>query len=139
MSTMWSSRLMPKSMSAIPFFLTVDEERRVQNTLFDHSAGHLIAGVLDAPFPQIRPLGAHHYPGECRVEFMASVDLIEAVRAALPNLLAEAIARDLPVRVIGDPEQTRAIQIGDLPPIPCAELMCGALLNSDMSKSPTSR
>lgn len=98
--------------------LVVDEERRIQNTRL-HSAGHLIAGVMDAPFPQVKPLGAHHYPGECRVEFTASADLIDAVRAALPNLLAEAIAHDLPVRVIGNPEQTRAIQIGDLPPIPC--------------------
>ncbi len=98
--------------------LAVDEARRTQNTLL-HSAGHVIAGVLAAPFRQVTPLGAHHYPGECRVEFRAGAEVIDSIRVALPPLLADAIAQDMPVMVVGDPEVNRAIKIGDFPAIPC--------------------
>lgn len=98
--------------------ILVDGDYRDANTKL-HTAGHLIAGVMANPFRDVVPIGAHHYPGECRVEFKGRVDVIERLRGELPGLLAAAIARDLTVTVMGDPEVNRAIQIGEFPPISC--------------------
>jgi Ser-tRNA(Ala) deacylase AlaX len=96
----------------------VDQEHRAQNTRL-HTAGHLIAGVMAIPFPDVSAIGAHHYPGECRVEFRGNEAAMETIRGMLPELLACAIDEDLSVQILGNPEANRTIAIGQYPPIPC--------------------
>lgn len=98
--------------------INVDADHRKVNTKL-HTAGHLVAGVMAKPFPLVLPTGAHHYPGECRVEFKGPAETLDRLRGELPMLLDEAIARDLTVEVLGDPEVNRSIQIGEFPAIHC--------------------
>ncbi|MFM8274772.1 MAG: alanyl-tRNA editing protein, partial [Gemmata sp.] len=85
-----------------------------------HTAGHLIAAVVERRWPELRATNGHHWPGEARVEFdPASADLAGAVSRELPELVARAIESDLPVTVVGDPFANRAVAIGDFPPVPC--------------------
>ncbi len=34
-----------------------------------HSAGHLIANIVEAEFPEMKAVQGHHFPGEARVDF----------------------------------------------------------------------
>ena len=87
----------------------------------NHSAGHLIAAVVDAAFPDIKAVQGHHWPGEARVEFEGAVtdDLIARVTTSLQPALDQAIAEQWPVAVIGDPFVNRSIQFGAAESVPC--------------------
>jgi len=98
--------------------LTVDAETRRRNSRL-HTAGHLIAAVIESSFPSLHPVGAHHYPGECRVEFSAVKTALDDLQAQLPGLLSQAIDANYPVSVLGDPEVNRTIAIGAHRPIAC--------------------
>jgi alanyl-tRNA synthetase len=98
--------------------ISVDAEHRHANTRL-HTAGHLIAGVMATPFREFVPVGAHHYPGECRVEFKGAATSLDRLRDELPKLVIDTIALDFPVAVLGEPEVNRSIQIGAFPAISC--------------------
>ena len=98
--------------------IAVEPEHRNANARL-HTAGHLIAGVMAAPFRSINAVGAHHYPGECRVEFKGAADVLDRLRDELPRLLEDAIALNWAVTVLGEPEVNRSIQIGSFPAIKC--------------------
>jgi len=92
--------------------------RRLNSRL--HSGGHLIAALVEQSLPGLRATSGHHWPGEARVAFEGSVqhdveslvdDLNEAIRAAL--------MRDEPIRVLGDPQVSRQIQVGGFAPVGC--------------------
>lgn len=85
-----------------------------------HSAGHLIAAVVERRWPSLKAVSGHHWAGEARVEFTgAGAGLADEVTLQLPAVLAEAIAADLPVRVIDDARGARLVAIGDYTPVPC--------------------
>lgn len=85
-----------------------------------HTAGHLIAAIIEQRWPELRAVGGHHWAGKARVEF-AKADALpaEAIAEELPGLVDRAIEANLPVRVVGDPFTARAIAIGEFPPVPC--------------------
>ncbi|MGE3853469.1 MAG: alanyl-tRNA editing protein [Planctomycetota bacterium] len=102
--------------------LRVDEPWRSTNARY-HSAGHLIAALVEARFPSCHATSGHHWPGEARVEFDIAKDSpapdATAIQAALEPDLVTAINENLPVRVVGDPFTARAVQIAEHAPVPC--------------------
>jgi alanyl-tRNA synthetase len=99
--------------------IAVDPEWRALNARW-HTAGHLIAAVVEKLYPTLQGVAGHHWPGEGRVEFApgegASPD---EIAARLPAALAEAVAADLPVTVAGDPHTSRTVAVGDSRPVGC--------------------
>lgn len=102
--------------SAVPF--KIDRQWRELNAVY-HTAGHLIAGVGQNEFPQIRAVQGHQWPGEARVEFVGTVDNLEELKRTINASIERCIAENCGVQVIGDPFTNRAIKIGDFEPIPC--------------------
>ena len=99
--------------------ITVDPEWRAIQSAY-HNGGHLIAALVETQYPTLKAASGHHYPGESRVEFIGESfpDLAE-LSETLDNALKEAIARDLPITIVGDPQTDRKVQIGDYAPVPC--------------------
>jgi len=99
--------------------LFVDAECRQLSARW-HTAGHLIAAVVERLFPNLQGVAGHHWPGEGRVEFSPGDGAsAEEVAARLPDALVEAVRADLPVRVIGDPFSNREVVVGDSRPVGC--------------------
>ncbi|HET6575079.1 MAG TPA: alanyl-tRNA editing protein [Fimbriiglobus sp.] len=99
--------------------LVVDAEWRQLNARW-HTAGHLIAAVVEKLFPKLQGVAGHHWPDEGRVEFVPGDGTsTEEVAAKLLDALAEAVRAGLPVRVIGDPFSSREVVVGDSRPVGC--------------------
>ncbi len=100
--------------------LAIDAPSRLLNAA-SHSAGHLIAAVVDPAFPEIKAVQGHHWPGEARVEFEGAVtdDVIARVTAFLQPALDKALAEQWPVSIVGDPFVNRSIQFGAAEQVPC--------------------
>jgi len=85
-----------------------------------HSLGHLLAHVVDEAYPVLKAVQGHHWPDECRVEFAIANDASVAPdETHINDLLARAIAADLPVLSCFSPDQNRTVQIGMYEPVPC--------------------
>ncbi len=100
--------------------IAVDASSRWVNAA-NHSAGHLIAAVVDPAFPAIKAVQGHHWPGEARVEFAGDVtdDIMARVAEFLPAALNNAITEQWPVAVLGDPFVNRSVQFGNTEHVPC--------------------
>jgi alanyl-tRNA synthetase len=99
--------------------ICVDGDWRLANSKL-HTAGHLIAALLEQEFPGIKPIGAHHWPGESRVEFTGdNLPTPETIASYLITALQQAIQNDLPVAILGSPTTSRSIQIGTFSAVPC--------------------
>lgn len=98
--------------------LEVDEGWRRLNAAH-HTAGHLLASVVEQMYPGLRAVSGHQWPGEGRVEFMGEVPVEQFSVDAINACLASDFAADLPVVIVGDPFKDRAIKIGSYDPIPC--------------------
>jgi hypothetical protein len=66
-------------------------------------------------------VAGHQWPGEARVEFEGPAEAcsFDGLATALSRRLGELLSKPIEVKVMGDPYSSRAIQIGDFPPIPC--------------------
>lgn len=85
-----------------------------------HNAGHLIAGSVGTTFPGLREVLSRHFLGEAFLDFEGDdLPSCSNVRENLNRKLPDAIADDLPVRIVGNPFVLRVIQIADFPPTPC--------------------
>ena len=91
--------------------LVVDPEVRCLHARF-HSAGHLIADAAIAVEPDLVAKTGHHWPGQSRVEFEGAVREPQAFAVKLQDLIAAAIADDLPVTIVWGPNLERGIRIG---------------------------
>ncbi|MDE1900554.1 MAG: hypothetical protein KGI37_02775 [Alphaproteobacteria bacterium] len=100
--------------------IRVDAAARRLNAV-NHSAGHLIASLVDPAFPEIKAVQGHHWPGEARVEFSGTItdDVVTRVTAFLQPALDAAIAAQWPVTIQGDPFVNRSIQFGKTEQVPC--------------------
>jgi alanyl-tRNA synthetase len=99
--------------------MQVEPERRQRSARL-HTAGHLIAALIEHNFPSIKATGGHHWPGEARVEFNGQLlPSPPAVQEYLDDALVESIRRADPVEVIAELDGPRAIQIGKFPQVPC--------------------
>lgn len=98
--------------------ISVDEARRVLNARY-HTAGHLLAGVVERAFPGVKALQGHQWPGEARVEFGGDLPDKASVENRLQDAINEAVVSDMKVAICGNPYVNRAVQIGDFDAIPC--------------------
>lgn len=98
--------------------LEVDEAWRRLNAAY-HTAGHLLAAVVETIYPALRAVSGHQWPGEGRVEFTGDIPTAPMGIEDINSRLAADLAAKLPVTIEGDPLQDRAIKIGDYPPLPC--------------------
>jgi len=95
--------------------IRVDAERRQLHSRL-HSAGHLIGYVVQTW--GLRPVKAHHWPGESKVSFQTEPGVALPDADALAASLAELIAADMP-RVAELNGGVRTIGFGPLPAFPC--------------------
>lgn len=92
--------------------------RQRQATL--HDGGHLTAAVGEVLVPGLKAVSGHHYDGESRVEFIGDLPPnLDDFGVKLETAINEAVRSDLLIRIVGDPFENRAVQIGDYPPVPC--------------------
>jgi alanyl-tRNA synthetase len=102
-----------------PVALHVDRDWRLANSQL-HTAGHLIAALLEPKFTNLKPVSAHHWPGECRVEFTGdNLPSPDAIEDYLVTALQQAIQNELPITILGDSTTVRSIQIGTCSAVPC--------------------
>lgn len=98
--------------------LDIDVSWRRLNAAF-HTAGHLVASVVETLYPGLRAISGHQWPGEARVEFEGLVPTDQISLSAINSRLGTDILKKLPVRVDGNPFADRAIKIGTYAPISC--------------------
>ncbi len=102
--------------------MKVDVPRRLKNAQY-HSAGHLIAHVVEKHRPGLKAVKGHHYPNESYVEFEGA--LLEGDKDMA--VLAEALSTDLHmfikeganVEVSQDGDGLRHVTMGTGPKTPC--------------------
>lgn len=102
--------------------LLVDQQPRKMNARL-HSAGHLLAHVVEEMGLSLRATAGHHWLGEARVEFAHTGAEGAAAPTLNPDEVAEHVNRyvaaDVAIGVEGDPYSSRSIRIGDFPPTGC--------------------
>ena len=98
--------------------LEVDEGWRRLNAAY-HTAGHLLASVVEQMYPGLRAISGHQWPGEGRVEFMGDVPAEQLSADGINSRLASDLAANLPVVIVGNPFHDRTIKIGNYDAIPC--------------------
>jgi alanyl-tRNA synthetase len=84
-----------------------------------HSAGHLVAAIVEELCPELKAVAGHHWPGECRVEI--SGDDPQARDSLLERLqsVADAMVQaNLPIQASGD-GQDRQVAISEYDSVPC--------------------
>ena len=130
-----------------PVRMTVDQQRRQVNAQA-HTAGHLVANVVEDVRAELVAIKGYHFPHGAYVEFHgAKPSDAESVLAEANRRMSAAIAADLPVEAaIFDhqalvqlcphlPENLpidrplRAVRIGDYPPVPCGGTHLPSLSN----------
>ncbi|MBP9841900.1 MAG: hypothetical protein KBC64_05690 [Simkaniaceae bacterium] len=98
----------------------VDAERRRLAATW-HSAGHLLAAVVERVFPHLIGVNAHHFPGEGRVEFKLSSEGSFPAKGEIESLVLSEYSREIregrPVTV--DNGAVRTIAFGDHRLVPC--------------------
>ena len=110
--------------------LEVEQDWRAFNTAF-HTAGHLLAGVVEQMYPGTRAISGHQWPGEARVEFESTLSKEQFGIDAINHALTEALRQAWSVRLVGAPYSDRGVQIGDFQPIPCGGTHVGNLREID--------
>lgn len=106
----------------------VDQARRKTAAAW-HSAGHLLAAVVEKCFPQIEGVNGHHFPKEGRVEFQlrkeegsesksdATLPTKEEINESIPPLLSAAIHTG--TKVIVDNGALRTVAFEGYRKVPC--------------------
>ena len=98
--------------------LQVDAVTRTRHSAL-HTAGHLIAGIVEQLDSSLKAVQGHHWPGESRVEFAGTPADPAALERQLPNALASAITADPSVTLAVDADSGRRVTIAGYPPVPC--------------------
>lgn len=99
--------------------LNIKKEIRLLNMCM-HSAGHLIAHLIEQDHPLLKVVDGHHFPGEGRIRFEGETSLeTSAISERLQRSLFEEINRKTPINTVFTQEGTRTVQIGLFPSVPC--------------------
>jgi Ser-tRNA(Ala) deacylase AlaX len=97
----------------------IDRAFRDLNSKY-HTAGHLLATIIERDFGGLQAVAGHHYLGEARVEFEGEVTAsLETLMNNVTNALQTELATDTAVSTMWDSEEIRHIQIGKYPPTAC--------------------
>lgn len=85
-----------------------------------HTAGHLIAGIIEEAYPELKAMAGHHWPGESRVEFDGNCQIPESeFLSDVNSRLAQSITNDLLVQAEPDNGQGRLVRVGTYASVPC--------------------
>jgi Ser-tRNA(Ala) deacylase AlaX len=106
--------------------LRIDAPRRQLNTRL-HTAGHLIAALVEEVLPRARACGGHHWPDEARVEFVFEGVLPDQFEPLVAAALINAIHLDHSVKKIMSHEGVRYVQIAHHPALACGGTHCWSL------------
>ncbi|KDM90056.1 hypothetical protein [Photobacterium galatheae] len=82
-----------------------------------HSVGHVI-GNLGQEYGW-KPVKAHHWPDECRIEFTPEASCSDVEAADIEVRLSDLIAQGLTANTVTDEKGLRWVGFGELPPWPC--------------------
>ncbi|GAB6261044.1 alanyl-tRNA editing protein [Photobacterium sp. R1] len=82
-----------------------------------HSVGHVI-GNIGQQYGW-KPVKAHHWPEECRIEFMPESNCSELEAAEIEKTLSDLIAQGLTSKIYTDEKGFRWVGFGELSPWPC--------------------
>src|ERR1035437_5764662 len=96
----------------------IDCNWRELNRIY-HTAGHLIANVVESHMPGVTAISGHQWPGEARVEFEGQVDQPLIQPEKLTEIITDDLRTGLQVLMLGDPFTNRSMQIGSYTAIPC--------------------
>lgn len=84
-----------------------------------HTAGHLVAAVVEHLYPGLFAAAGHQWPGEGRVEFQGDIETENPDMSRINELLADDINANLKVHICNFENDIRTVQIGDYPVVPC--------------------
>lgn len=98
--------------------LRVEPIQRQLNSAW-HTAGHLVAAVVEYLYPGMVAVAGHQWPGEGRVEFQTKAENIIPDVSRINEKLADEIKAGLTVRIIHTESNTRSVQIGGYSAVPC--------------------
>lgn len=100
------------------YAFSIDPEWRALNAAY-HSAGHLIASIIEHENIGLKAVSGHQFPGEARVEFEGPELMPDKVMAILNERLGRVIESNAEMKIVGDPYTNRSIQTAGYEPIPC--------------------
>ncbi|QUJ69834.1 alanyl-tRNA editing protein (plasmid) [Photobacterium sp. GJ3] len=102
--------------AAGPVSLQVDPAVRHQHAML-HSVGHVIGNIGQRH--GWKPVKAHHWPGECRIEFMPEASNRDLTADEIEDALATLIQAQLAAQIHVDDKGLRWVGFGELAPWPC--------------------
>ena len=80
--------------------LSVDKEYRLECAAL-HTSGHILAAIMACDFPRINQVGAHHFPGESRVQFEIPLEKkVELKIEYLEEKFKDVVSKKIPIEVI---------------------------------------
>ena len=94
--------------------IKIDKERRILNSKY-HTAGHLIAAVVEKTNPDLTALKGHQFPREAYVEFGGTVSDVDNFMAQINSRVSECIASRATVKTEELSSDDAAIIAQDLP------------------------
>ncbi|MDK2460299.1 hypothetical protein QHH11_14330 [Aphanizomenon sp. PH219] len=92
--------------------LRVDEEWRFQQMSL-HSAGHILAALVEKIEPNLKAVQGHHFPGEAKVTFIGSPIDENKLKLMLEEKLDEVIRNSMPLKIVHE-AGVRKLDVGGL-------------------------
>lgn len=84
-----------------------------------HTAGHLVAAVVEHLYPSLFAATGHQWPGEGRVEFQGNIETENPDISRINVQLVNDIDAGLIVHMCNLENDIRTVKIGDYPTVPC--------------------
>jgi alanyl-tRNA synthetase len=117
--------------------LQIDGHQRMIHARL-HSAGHVVAAVVESVMPECRAVKGHHFPGEAYVEFTGdrreTPEMLSRVQSAVTKALHSGaclrVEIQQPPSADGDlnpSSPVRLVSFGTQPPVPCGGTHVGCL------------
>ena len=78
--------------------IKIDKDRRMRNSKY-HTAGHLIAGVVEKIKPELKAIKGHQFPGEAYVEFDGTISNSDDWLVKMSSMVLELIHKNIDVTV----------------------------------------
>ena len=111
--------------------INIDRERRTLNSKY-HTAGHLIASIVERENPEIKAIKGHQFPGEAYIEFDGTVGdldhfITQVQSQAFAHISSNSSVKteeaniDDAAKILQDPsyQPLRVCRILGFPPTPC--------------------
>ena len=100
-----------------PIEMRIDTEYRSLCSKL-HTAGHWVSHVLTVADPSLKAVKGHHFPNECYIEAIGSLNPESNLLERLNALLKDSFEGDIPV-VISKNDGLRTVMMGNHLPVGC--------------------